>query len=109
MSNNTPVRRGMLAKLEATFQPLKIDLLNESHMHNVPPNSETHFKLLMISNKFNGLGKVKRHQAVYQALNEELKGGVHALSLYLYTEEEWQQKPASSLPESPPCLGGGEK
>ena len=38
---------------------------------------------------------------VYKLLNAELSSGLHALSLHLYTEEEWQR--LSQVPLSPLC------
>jgi BolA protein len=93
-------------KLSQTLSPVHLEVVNESHSHNVPANSETHFKVVAASEAFNGLTAVKRHQQVYRVLAEELSGGVHALSLHLYTPEEWE---AAAVPESPPCLGGGRK
>lgn len=83
-----------------------MDLTNESHMHNVPANSETHFKLVLVSEDFAGRRPVQRHQAVYKVLEAEMQNGVHALALHLYTPEEWAQK--AGAPDSPQCLGGGK-
>lgn len=93
-------------KLQEAFNPefLKID--NESHMHNVPAGSESHFKVVLVSQLFAGQMPVKRHQQVYQVLAEEMQHGVHALALHTYTSQEWDivnQK----APASPACSGGG--
>ena len=94
-------------KLEQAFTPLHIEVDNESHMHNVPEGSESHFRVLLVSPKFEGKPLVQRHRAVNSALSEELKGQVHALALHTMTPEEWFAK-GGSVPESPPCLGGGK-
>ncbi|MDX1506249.1 MAG: BolA/IbaG family iron-sulfur metabolism protein, partial [Spongiibacter sp.] len=52
-------------KVSAAFAPSHIELLNESHMHSVPANSETHFKLVLVSEHFRGVRKDARHQQVY--------------------------------------------
>jgi BolA protein len=91
-------------KLQRDFTSQVQDVVNESHMHNVAPNSETHFKVTLVCEQFNGVRKVARHQQVYKTLSEELAGSVHALALHTYTPEEWQQRPAA--PKSPECLGG---
>lgn len=91
-----------LQELEPTYSLVE----NESHKHNVPPNSETHFKVTLVSSRFMGLMPVKRHQQVYAVLAEELAGPVHALALHLYTPEEWQARGATR-PDSPDCRGGG--
>lgn len=95
-------------KLQTAFSPLYCEVLNESHMHSVPKNSETHFKVTLVSDNFNDVRKVQRHQQVYAVLEQELKTGVHALALHLYTQAEWQLNEQLS-PTSPKCMGGGKK
>lgn len=85
-----------------------LELENESHMHSVPPNSETHFKLVLVSPEFEGLNKVKRHQKVYQILNRFMQEGLHALALHLFTPEEWNTNENSAVPASPNCMGGSK-
>jgi len=80
---------------------------NESHMHSVPPNSETHFKVVIVSQQFEGLSRVKRQQLVYKILSEEIAGPVHALAQHTYSPVQWQQK-QQPVPDSPNCLGGSK-
>lgn len=94
-------------KLEAALSPRYLEVVNESHMHNVPANSETHFKVAIVADAFDGQRKVARHQRMYQILADELKGPVHALALHTYTPGEWQEK-NGSVPDSPNCLGGSK-
>ena len=49
------------------FQPQWLEVVNESHMHSVPPTSETHFKVVIVTAAFDGKRKVARHQQVYGA------------------------------------------
>ncbi|WP_284893220.1 BolA family protein [Cobetia amphilecti] len=91
----------------ATLDPLMVEVVNESHMHSVPANSETHFKVTLVSDRFSGLSRVKRHQQLYALLSEELDGPVHALALHLYTAQEWAVR-GGEIPNSPNCLGGGK-
>ncbi len=91
-------------KLQAEFQPLYLEVVNESDGHNVAPGSETHFKVVIASDGFEGLRAVARHQKVYAVLADALKGGLHALALHTYTAQEWSNR--TSSPSSPPCLGG---
>ena len=99
------VKNTIEKKLSEAMGLLHMEVINESQNHNVPPNSETHFKVTLVSQEFNELGLVKRHQKIYGLLKDELAGGVHALALHTYTEQEWQDRHGSS-PMSPPCLGG---
>ena len=104
MSNNS-VQASIEEKLADAFDPQHLQVENESSNHSVPPDSETHFKVVMVSASFSDQRLVARHQSVYGVLADELKSGVHALALHLYTESEWQDK-AGGAPMSPPCLGG---
>ncbi|MBA2657948.1 MAG: BolA family transcriptional regulator [Tatlockia sp.] len=78
---------------------------NESFMHHVPKDAETHFKLTIVSEKFNDLSKVARHRLVNKLLMEELSLGLHALSLHLFTAEEWQTANQNTA-KSPACRDG---
>jgi BolA protein len=94
-------------RLSDEFAPLHLEVDNESHMHNVPPGSESHFRVVLVTDRFTGKPLVQRHRAVNKALAEQLQGGVHALALHTMTPEEWFAK-GGEAPESPPCLGGGK-
>ena len=87
-------------KLTSVFSPDYLSVENESHMHRVPADSETHFKVVLVSEAFVGKPPVKRHQSVYKALCEEVKK-IHALALHTFTREEWA-KSTGNLP-SPKC------
>lgn len=101
------VKQSIEQKLTKNFPVKYLEVENESHMHSVPPNSETHFKVTLVSDGFEGTGKVKRHQAIYKTLAAEMAGDVHALALHLYTPDEWAARQATA-PDSPHCLGGSK-
>ena len=86
--------------LNREFAVEHLFLENESSMHNVPPNSESHFKLVIVSNNFNDMPNVQRHQAVYFALNN-LMNKIHALSIQAFTIDEFKHNPV--ILESPDC------
>lgn len=94
------------AQLEAaltTLQPEHLQVLDESHMHS--RGLETHYKAVIVSEQFQGLNAVKRHQKVYASLGD-LMGQIHALALHTYTAQEWAKNGAA--PASPTCLGGSK-
>ena len=74
-------------------------------MHNVPRGSETHFKVVVVSDKFVSLPLIKRHRLVNDVLAEELAAGVHALSIVAKTVEQWE-KANKDVEPSPACRGG---
>ena len=92
-------------KLTAGFALLHLQVLNESDNHNVPAGSESHFKVVLVSNDFEGETLIKRHRTVNQILTDELANQIHALALHTYTESEWCAKNGEA-PMSPPCRGG---
>jgi stress-induced morphogen len=102
------VEQGITDKINKHFKISYMEVLNESHMHNVPVNSETHFKVTIVSSDFEGKRLIQRQRLVNQLLAEELAGSVHALAQHTYTLEEWNKKYGIS-PDSPNCLGGGSK
>ena len=101
------VQQDIELQLAQDFVPEFLDVANESHQHSVPANSETHFKVVLVSQRFDGLRKVARHQQVYAALASQLAGPVHALALHTYTASEWQAR-QEAAPGSPDCLGGSK-
>ncbi|GAB2190415.1 transcriptional regulator BolA [Sessilibacter sp. MAH1] len=90
-------------KVDQAFSPSFFSVENESYMHNVPLGSESHFKVVVVSDLFTGKRSVQRHQHVYKVLADELKEGVHALAIHAYTPEEWQNQKVA--PASPKCMG----
>jgi BolA protein len=92
------------SRLREAFPLHHLEVLNESHNHSA--GQDTHFKLVVVSPGFAGLRPVARHQKVYALLADEMKNGLHALALHLYTPEEWTATGAA--PESPACRGGSK-
>ncbi len=101
------VQQDIEQRLLRELQPNHLEVVNESHMHNVPPGSESHFKVTIVCRSFAGQSRVRRHQSVYRLLKEALQGPVHALALHTYSHEEWSAR--SNAPESPHCLGGAAR
>ena len=62
-------------RLRETFAPLHLEVENESHMHNVPEGSESHFRVVLVTEQFDGKGLLQRHRAVNGALAEQLAFG----------------------------------
>ena len=98
------VQRSIETKVTEELKPVYLDVTNESSMHNVPPDSESHFKLVIVSEKFVGLTRVKRHQTINGILEKELREDLHALSMETLTAEEWEQRHGRTF-DSPACLG----
>ena len=100
------VEDDIIEKLQSALQPQHLEVINESHKHNVPPGSESHFKVVVVCDEFRGKMLVARHRIVNKVLAEELQAVIHALALHTLTPEEWAEK--GEAPASPPCMGGGK-
>lgn len=93
-------------KLVDALAPAALEVINESHMHSGPA-TESHFKVLIVADGFDGVPLVRRHRQVNAALAEELAGSVHALSIHAYTRTQWTDR-GEQIPDSPPCRGGSK-
>ncbi|WAQ95853.1 Y7416-like protein [Mya arenaria] len=100
-----PVENLIKKKLQNAFQPSVLQVMNESYMHSVPKGSETHFKVVIVADKFDSLPLIKRHRLVNETLKEELDTGVHALSIVAKTPAQWEDT-GGKVSRSPPCQGG---
>jgi BolA protein len=95
-------------RLKAALQPQHLEVINESHMHS--RGQETHFKVIIVANQFNGLRSVKRQQMVYAAVQDLFDKGLHALSQVTFTPEEWSKDGAQKkINASPTCAGAHKK
>ena len=74
-------------KLQNAFTPKELEIINESHLHqshaNSPKTGESHFRIHMISDAFQGKSRIECHRMVNETLKEQLEGPVHALALKL--------------------------
>ncbi|MGL5223956.1 MAG: BolA family protein [Aeromonas sp.] len=94
----------IVTKLTDALSPSLLEVLNESHMHRVEPGSESHFKVVIVSEQFTGQRLLARHRQVNAILANELAQAIHALALHTYTPSEWQAK--GHAPRTPNCVGG---
>lgn len=100
MSRKTRIKQLLSTKLGPSF----LSVEDESHRHHVPPDTETHIKVTLVSTRFHDMSRVERHRLINTIIVHERQTGLHALSLHLYTPEEWQIK--ISVPDSPSCRNG---
>jgi len=79
-------------KLTEALAPSRLDVVDDSERHaghaGAQPGGETHFNVLVISDRFAGMNRVDRQRLVYGLLQEELVGSVHALALVTRTTAE---------------------
>lgn len=117
-----PRQKLMHQKLTTRLNPLHLELVNESYKHNVPPGSETHFKVCIlylfqlnrkkvvaVSAEFEGLSLIQQHRLVQSVLEEDLATGVHALAIKTLTPAKWEVSPENASLTTPNCMGGSKK
>ncbi|MGQ0286548.1 BolA family protein [Pasteurellaceae bacterium 22721_9_1] len=96
----------LIDRLTQEFTPHFVHVENESHMHRSGRGGDSHFKIVLVSDKFDHISKVARHRLIYQFLSADLENGIHALALHTYTLAEWQAL-GQQYPQSPNCTGIG--
>ena len=105
LSDNTdrPVYRQLCQLLQRELAPVHMELIDQSNQHS-GNRQETHFKLVLVSNRFSTVRSVQRHQLIYQLAQEFIGNPIHALTMHLFTVAEWQSDPFVTA--TPSCLGG---
>lgn len=99
-----PIATKIVERLEDALAPSHLKVDNESHLHAGGDGKESHFRVEVESLKFVGLTPVRRHQLIYQTLQAELDGPVHALAIHAYAPDEW----TGQAPASPDCQGSNK-
>ena len=95
-----PIESQIINTLSTSMNLSSFKIINESFMHNVPKGSESHFKIVVVTNDFNNLSIIKRHQLIYKTL-DNLMNKIHALSIHAFNEEEFKLNPV--ILDSPEC------
>ena len=96
------MQKHLHAQLTAVFNPTYLEILNESKNHS-GNREDSHFKIIVVSEKFEGQPLIKRHRSINELFKDELNE-IHALAMHTYTPTEWKKK--SGAPQSPKCSGG---
>lgn len=104
-TDGVDVQELLIGKLTEKFAPETLDVINESYMHNVPKGAQSHFKVIVVSDVFQGQSLINRHRSVQDVLRDEISNYIHAITITAKTPEEWAKINPASI-KSPPCLGG---
>ncbi len=92
MSNQLGRADRIRALVSAACAPALLDVRDDSGLHaghaGAAPGGETHYSVLVVSDRFAGQGRVARHRMVNAALDREFASGLHALALTLLTPDE---------------------
>jgi BolA protein len=80
------------ALLEAELSPESLQVEDESHLHVGHEGAKSglgHFRVLVVSDKFQGQSPIKRHRLVYQVLGDLMQTDIHALTIEAFTPDEF--------------------
>jgi BolA protein len=94
MRYDSPMRTAdvITQKLTEAFAPESVRVVDESDQHKGHaghrPGGQTHFRVFIVSEAFQGKSRLDRHRMINDALAQELAGGVHALAIHASTPAE---------------------
>jgi BolA protein len=78
-------------RLAATFAPIECQLLDESHLHAGHAGAASgagHYRLRLVSERFEGLNRIARHRLVYDCLRDMMQSDIHALNIIAFAPSE---------------------
>ena len=82
--------------LSKKFSPQFIEVLDESNQHQGHPEARKsgggHYRLILVSDSFEGKSLLERHRAVYETLGTDKSDSVHALAIRAFTVREWEDR-----------------
>lgn len=79
------------ARLDATFAPVECQLTDESHLHAGHAGAASgagHYRLRIVSERFEGVNRVARHRLVYDCLRDMMHSDIHALTIIAFAPSE---------------------
>jgi BolA family transcriptional regulator, general stress-responsive regulator len=90
-------RENLIRKIiQDNYDPIHFEIFNDSanHLNHLGQHDgldhESHFKIVVVSEKFKGVSRVDRQRQIHSLLKDEmLSGALHSLSMKLYSTEEW--------------------
>lgn len=80
-----PVARYLDDKLREAFDPLQLEIIDESHLHaghqGHNEDGESHFRIRIVSDSFEGLSRLERHRKVFAIVQPKIDEGLHACAI----------------------------
>jgi BolA protein len=89
------VRDALEARLREAFGATHLEVIDESHLHAGHVGARDggrHFRAVIVSERFEGLNRVRAQQLVYQTVEEWMGKEIHALSMKTFTPEAWAKE-----------------
>ena len=77
-------RERLAGRLEKGLRPDQLEVIDDSHRHAGhagAADGRGHFTVLIVSQRFAGLGTLRRHKLVYEVVGDMMTTDIHALSI----------------------------
>ena len=86
MTTLAPTAEQLQKRLQEVLQPTQLEVTDESHQHHGHAGANgtgfgTHFRVRISAVAFAGKSAVTRHRLVYDALQDFMDQGLHALAI----------------------------
>jgi BolA protein len=82
----------IVARLKEALDPVSLDVVDESDRHaghaGARAGGGTHYRVRVVSARFDRQSRIERHRLVYGALAAEFADGLHALALVAKAPDE---------------------
>lgn len=78
-------------RLQMEFSPIELEVVDDSHRHRGHPGARDgrgHFRVRIVSDRFEGLPRLARHRLVYAAMGALMETDIHALNIEAISENE---------------------
>ncbi|MDH5188014.1 MAG: BolA family transcriptional regulator [Rhodospirillaceae bacterium] len=86
------IHNALKEKLTTAFAPTSLEIIDNSAKHaghsGAHPEGESHFKVIIVSNLFDGKSRVERQRMVFDVIKDEMSGHIHAMELKTMTPAE---------------------
>lgn len=86
------------ARLRERLEATHVEVIDESHLHAGHAGARDgggHYRAVIVSDRFDGLNRVKAQQLVFSVVDDWMKREIHALSMKTFTPESWASQGAS--------------
>ena len=87
MTDHSALRKALVD----AFSPVKLLVKDQSHLHAGHAGARDglgHFDVTIVSEKFSGASRLRRHKMVYAALGELMQSDIHAVRITARTPSE---------------------
>jgi BolA protein len=77
-------RERLVRRLEESLRPDLLEVIDDSRRHAGhagAADGRGHFTVLVVSQRFAGLGTLQRHKLVYEVVGDMMTTDIHALSI----------------------------